>query len=81
MIENQIEIIEVFKEIFNINSIEDQSIISELNNYDSYNHLTLIITIELLCNFSIKSDEIGNLKTYGDYKVFLKNKGFIINDK
>ena len=68
----------VFRAVF-----DDPSLIltEELNandvpNWDSLNHITLIVELEALTGLTLSTDELVNLQNVGDFVRLLAEKGY-----
>lgn len=68
----------VFREVF-----DDSQLVltaglsaSDVSNWDSLNHITLIVEIESLTGLSLTTDELVNLQTVGDFVSLLSEKGY-----
>jgi len=68
----------VFREVF-----DDPSIIltnelnaNDIDNWDSLNHITLIVELEALTNLSFTTDELAKLRKVGDFVNLLVEKGY-----
>jgi acyl carrier protein len=69
----------IFREVF-----DDQSLVltNELNaadveNWDSLNHITLIVEIEALTGLSFTTDELVNVQNVGDFARLIAEKGYL----
>ena len=68
----------IFREVF-----EDDSLVvtpnltaNDVKNWDSLNHITLIVELEELVGFSFTTDELANLRNVGDFINLLSIKGY-----
>ncbi|MBS4096038.1 MAG: acyl carrier protein [Sulfuricella sp.] len=49
---------------------------SDVANWDSLNHITLIVEIEALTGLSLSTDELVSLQNVGDFVRLLFDKGY-----
>lgn len=49
---------------------------NDVENWDSLNHITLIVEIETLTGLSLSTDDLVNLKDVGDFVRLLADKGY-----
>ena len=70
----------IFSEVFNINeeSISESSIIKDLENWDSLNHMALIEQIESAYKVTLSGEQIATIETVGDLRKALFEKGIKI---
>ena len=68
----------VFREVF-----EDDALVvhrdldaNQLDNWDSLNHITLIVELETVTNISFTTDELASMATVGDMIDLLDQKGY-----
>jgi len=68
----------VFREVF-----DDPSLIvtkelsaSDVKNWDSLNHIILIVELETLTGLTFSTDELVNLKNVGDFVQLLSERGY-----
>lgn len=72
----------IFRSVF-----EDEELILNRNmsahdveNWDSLNHITLIVEIELYTGLTLTTDDLMDLANVGDFVDMLKAKGFKGNE-
>lgn len=68
----------IFREVFDDPSLivtKDLSA-NDVKNWDSLNHITLIVELETLTGLSFSADELVNLKNVGDFVQLLVDKGY-----
>ncbi len=68
----------IFREVF-----DDPSLIvtkelsaNDVKNWDSLNHIILIVELETLTGLFFSTDELVNLKNVGDFVQLLAEKGY-----
>ena len=68
----------VFQEIFDEPNlvVTKELDASQVDNWDSLNHISLIVELEDLCSCSFTTDELANLRNVGDFIDLLKAKGY-----
>jgi len=68
----------VFREVFDDPSLVLTKELSanDVKNWDSLNHITLIVELETLTGLSFSTDELVNLKDVGDFSQLLADKGY-----
>ena len=68
----------IFREVFDDESLVLTSELSaaDVKNWDSLNHITLIVELESLTGLTLTTDELVNLKNVGDFVQLLADKGF-----
>ena len=49
---------------------------SQVENWDSLNHITLIVALEELCDITFTTEELASLTDVGDFIDLLKRKGY-----
>ncbi len=52
---------------------------NDVENWDSLNHITLIVEIELHTGLTLTTEDLMNLANVGDFIDMLESKGFIPN--
>lgn len=68
----------IFREVFDDPSLivtKDLSA-NDVKNWDSLNHITLIVELETLTGLSFSADELVNLRNVGDFVQLLVDKGY-----
>ena len=75
-------IIELLQPIFRT-VFEDEELIvtremsaKDVQNWDSLNHITLIVEIEMYTGLTLTTDDLINLANVGDFVDLLEKKGF-----
>lgn len=68
----------IFREVFDDPSLVLTKNLSanDVANWDSLNHITLIVELEALTGLSLSTDELVNLKDVGDFVQLLSDKGY-----
>jgi len=68
----------IFREVFDDESLilTDYLSATDVKNWDSLNHITLIVELETFTGLSFSTDELVNLKNVGDFVQLLSDKGF-----
>lgn len=68
----------IFREVFDDPSLVVTKDLSanDVKNWDSLNHITLIVELETLTGLSFSADELVNLKNVGDFVQLLVDKGY-----
>lgn len=67
---------EVFREVFRQPSLEiqDETTASQVKNWDSLNHVTLIFATEKKFGISFSTKEVQGLKNVGDLIILIERK-------
>ena len=67
----------IFREVFDDHSLVLTNELSakDVENWDSLNHITLIVEIEELTGVSFTTDELVNAQNVGDFVQLLVEKG------
>ena len=70
------KITKIINEVFEIdlNTLDKKSIINEISNWDSYNHMNLIIAIEAGFNIEIQPNEVEKIINIKDLIDIIKLK-------
>jgi acyl carrier protein len=70
------KVIEVFREIFDDEDliITPETNASNIEDWDSYNHINLIVALETRFEVSFTTQEIGSMTCVGDLLVLLGSK-------
>ena len=70
------KITKIINEVFEIdlNTLDKKSIINEISNWDSYNHINLIIAIEAGFNIEIQPNEVEKIINIKDLIDIIKLK-------
>jgi acyl carrier protein len=68
----------IFREVFDDPALVLTKELSanDVENWDSLNHITLIVELETLTGLSLSTDELVNLKDVGDFAQLLADKGY-----
>lgn len=68
----------IFREVFDDPSLvlTQELSASDVKNWDSLNHITLIVELETFTGLSLSTDELVNLKDVGDFVQLLSDKGY-----
>lgn len=68
----------IFRDVFDDPGLIVTSELSakDVINWDSLNHITLIVELEGLTGLSFSTDELVNLRDVGDFVELLKRKGY-----
>lgn len=68
----------VFREVFDNPSLILTNDLSanDVENWDSLNHITLIVELEALTKLSFTTDELAGLSNVGDFVQLLETKGY-----
>ena len=68
----------VFREVFDAPQLVLSPTLSanDVKNWDSLNHITLIVELESLTHLQFTTDELANLRNVGDFVQLLKDKGY-----
>ena len=68
----------IFREVFEDPGLvlSDSLSAIDVENWDSLNHITLIVEIESLTGLSLSTDDLVNLKDVGDFVRLLSDKGY-----
>ena len=67
-----------FREVFDDPSLVLTSKLSanDVDNWDSLNHITVIVELETLTGLIFSTDELVNMKDVGDFVQLLTDKGY-----
>ncbi len=67
---------EIFRDVFDDDSIEihDQMTAEEVEEWDSLNHINLVIAVEGAFKVRFTTPEVGNLANVGEFINLLKGK-------
>ncbi len=67
---------EVVRDVFNDSSIAvtNEMIISDINGWDSFNHITLMAAIQDEFDISFTTDDIAKIKTFGEVISIIEKK-------
>jgi acyl carrier protein len=67
---------DVFREVFDDDTIEihDQMTAEEVEEWDSLNHINLVIAVEAEFDVRFTTQEVGNLANVGEFIALLKSK-------
>lgn len=52
---------------------------NDVENWDSLNHITLIVEIEMYTGLTLTTEDLINLANVGDFVDMLESKGFVPN--
>ena len=52
---------------------------NDVENWDSLNHITLIVEIEMYTGLTLTTEDLLNLANVGDFVDMLESKGFVPN--
>lgn len=68
----------IFREVFDDPALvlTNELSANDVENWDSLNHITLIVELETLTGLSLSTDELVNLKNVGDFVQLLADKGY-----
>lgn len=68
----------IFREVLDEPSLvlTEELSATDVANWDSLNHITLIVEIEALTGLSLSTDELVNLQNVGDFVRLLSDKGY-----
>lgn len=68
----------IFREVFDDESLilSDDLTAADVANWDSLNHITLIVELETLSGLSFSTDDLVNLRNVGDFIQLLSERGF-----
>lgn len=68
----------IFRDVFDEPSLilTESTSANDVKNWDSLNHITLIVELEDLSGMSLSTDELVNLKNVGDFVQLLADKGY-----
>ena len=68
----------IFREVFDAPELvlTDELSAADVKNWDSLNHITLIVEIESLTGLSLTTDELVDLQNVGDFVRLLSEKGY-----
>ena len=68
----------VFREVFDDPALELREELSahDVENWDSLNHITLIVELESLTGLSFTTDELVDLQNVGDFVTLMMKKGY-----
>ncbi len=68
----------IFREVLDNPSLvlTEELSASDVANWDSLNHITLIVEIEALTGLTLSTDELVNLQNVGDFVRLLSGKGY-----
>jgi acyl carrier protein len=75
MVNNKIK--GIFKEVFDADLIDLNTSIGDLENWDSFGHIELVVTLEKTFDIKLTFAEITQLKSVGKIQEFLVEKGVI----
>jgi len=66
----------IFREVFDDDNLtlSPETIASDIENWDSLNHIRLIVSIEMVFNVKFTSQEIDSLKNVGEFVDLLESK-------
>lgn len=76
MIYDEEKLTDVFRTVFNMPDLilRDDLSARDVPSWDSFNHVNLIIAIELEFGVRFSTDEIASLQNVGDLKALLRQK-------
>ena len=68
----------IFRDVFDDPALilTENTSANDVKNWDSLNHITLIVELEALSGMSLSTDELVNLKNVGDFVQLLADKGY-----
>jgi acyl carrier protein len=68
----------VFRDVFDDQTLllSDELTAHDVKNWDSLNHITLIVELETLTGLSFSTDELVDLQNVGDFVRLLAAKGY-----
>lgn len=68
----------IFQEVFDQPNLKltNETSANNVKNWDSLNHITLIVELESLTGLSFSTDEMANLSNVGDFVELMKSKGY-----
>ena len=68
----------VFREVFDAPSLilTKELSANDVENWDSLNHITLIVELEELTELTFSTEELVNLRDVGDFVELLARKGY-----
>ncbi|MBF0540394.1 MAG: acyl carrier protein [Nitrospirae bacterium] len=68
----------VFQKVFDDKelSIFKEMMAKDVNGWDSFNHLNLILALEIEFDISFSTEEISGIANVGDLIIILQQKGF-----
>ena len=69
------KVLEVLKETFELDSVDNSCSQSTCEAWDSMGQLNLVAELEDAFNVSLEPEEIGTMKSYDDIICILKEKG------
>ncbi len=66
-----------FREVFEDETLEiyPEMTAADVENWDSFNHINLVVAIETAFDISFTTQEIGEMRNVGDLVTSLKAKG------
>lgn len=56
--------------------LTDELSATDVKNWDSLNHITLVVEIEALTGLTLSTDDLVNLQNVGDFVRLLYDKGY-----
>ena len=67
---------EIFQDVFDDDdiNIQEQTSASDIEEWDSLMHITLVVAIEKKFSLNLNAAEIGNLKNVGEFLDLLQSK-------
>lgn len=68
----------VFRDVFDDPTLilTEELSANDVPNWDSLNHITLIVELEALTGIALSTDELVNLQNVGDFVRLLAEKGY-----
>jgi acyl carrier protein len=68
----------VFREVFEKPDLELTAELSaaDIENWDSLNHITLIVELETFTGITLTTDELVGLRNVGDFVELLEQRGY-----
>ncbi len=68
----------VFRDVLDDQTLvlTDELSANDVPNWDSLNHITLIVELEALTGLTLTTDELVNLQNVGDFVRLLADKGY-----
>ena len=66
----------IFREVFDDDEIEiyDEMTAPDIDEWDSLNHIVLVVSIEKDFGLRLNAAEVGNLKNVGEFLTLLENR-------
>ena len=69
------KVLEILKNVFELDTVDETCSQKTCEKWDSMGVLNLVVELESEFDVSLEPEEIGEMKSYNDIIIILKNKG------